>query len=91
MQSNRLDLADLFGGFSQAAQKSSAVICSRAGCTAPAQWALLWVNPKIHTGNRRKIWLCCEAHLAYLSDFLTARQFLKQTLPIAKLPPRGRA
>jgi len=32
-------------------------VCSARGCGKPAQWALLWNNPKIHTPDRRKTWL----------------------------------
>ena len=36
--------------------------CSAKGCTAPAAWALLWNNPKLHTPERRKTWLACDEH-----------------------------
>jgi hypothetical protein len=55
-------------------------ICSAKGCTSPAAWALLWNNPKIHTPERRKAWLACEAHKASLSDFLVARGFLRDVV-----------
>ncbi|MGN0063118.1 MAG: acetone carboxylase [Nocardioides sp.] len=58
-----------------------AEICSAKGCQAPATWQLLWNNPKIHTPERRKVWLACDDHRASLSDFLTARQFLKDVQP----------
>ena len=58
-------------------------ICSAKGCTAPAQWNLLWNNPKLHTPERRKTWLACEEHKASLSDFLGARGFLKDVEPHA--------
>lgn len=58
------------------------LICSAKGCTAPATWSLLWNNPKLHTPDRRKTWLACEAHKASLSDFLGARGFLKETEPL---------
>jgi len=55
--------------------------CSAKGCTAPAAWDLLWNNPKLHTPERRKVWLACDEHKASLSDFLGARQFLKDVVP----------
>ena len=55
--------------------------CSAKGCTAPAAWELLWNNPRLHTSERRKIWLACDEHRSSLSDFLTARNFLKDVVP----------
>jgi hypothetical protein len=49
--------------------------CSRAGCTAPAAWTISWRNPRIHSPDRRKIWLACDEHVDYLRDFLAARDF----------------
>ena len=56
-------------------------VCSAKGCTAPADWDLLWNNPKLHTPERRKTWLACADHKGSLSDFLGARGFLKDVLP----------
>jgi hypothetical protein len=56
-------------------------ICSSKGCRAPATWQLMWNNPKIHTPDRRKIWLACDEHRASLEAFLGARGFLKETVP----------
>ena len=53
--------------------------CSAKGCQAPAQWALRWNNPKIHTPDRRKVWLACDEHRESLSAFLSARGFLRET------------
>jgi hypothetical protein len=44
-----------------------------------AGWALLWNNPKLHPPERRKTWTACEEHRESLSDFLTARGFLRET------------
>lgn len=55
--------------------------CSAKGCQDPATWQLLWNNPKLHTPERRKVWLACDEHKGSLSDFLTARQFLKDVQP----------
>ena len=55
--------------------------CSAKGCTAPAAWDLQWNNPKIHTPDRRKVWLACADHKVSLSEFLGARQFLRDVVP----------
>jgi len=51
--------------------------CSAKGCQRPAVWDLQWNNPKLHPPERRKIWLACEEHRHSLSEFLGARNFLK--------------
>jgi len=56
-------------------------VCSAKGCRAPATWALSWNNPKIHTPDRRKIWLACDEHKDSLGAFLSARGFLQETGP----------
>ena len=56
-------------------------ICSAKGCQRPAVWALQWNNPKVHTPERRKVWLACDEHRGSLSDFLAARGFLKDVEP----------
>jgi hypothetical protein len=56
-------------------------ICSAKRCQHDAVWALLWNNPKLHTPERRKVWLACEEHRQSLSDFLGARQFLIEVVP----------
>lgn len=57
-----------------------AAICSAKGCQLPAGWELRWNNPKIHTPERRKVWLACETHRESLGEFLGARGFLKETV-----------
>ncbi|NYG57733.1 hypothetical protein BJ980_000656 [Nocardioides daedukensis] len=59
--------------------------CSAKGCQESAAWALLWNNPKIHTPERRKTWLACEAHRESLGDFLAARNFLREVEPAAQV------
>lgn len=54
--------------------------CSAKDCRAPAVWALQWNNPKLHTPDRRKVWLACDDHRESLSDFLSARSFLKDVV-----------
>ena len=58
------------------------LVCSAKGCTAPASWRLLWNNPKLHTPDRRKEWLACDDHRESLGQFLSARGFLKDTVPV---------
>lgn len=61
------------------------LICSGRGCRDQAQWGLLWNNPKIHTLERRKVWLACDAHREHLTHFLDLRGFLKDTVPVTDL------
>ncbi len=57
-------------------------ICSRKACRLPADWQLLWNNPKIHTPDRRKIWVACDEHVNWLQDYLQLRGLWKETLPM---------
>ena len=61
-------------------------ICSARGCRAPAVHELRWNNPKLHTPERRKTWLACEDHRESLSQFLSMRGFLRETMDAAALP-----
>lgn len=63
-------------------------LCSRAGCSESADWAIFWRNPKIHSLDRRKIWLGCDAHVEYLREFLAARSFPLEVAPIDQLAAR---
>ncbi|MBS41934.1 MAG: acetone carboxylase [Nocardioides sp.] len=56
-------------------------VCSSKGCRTPAAWQLRWNNPRLHTPDRRKVWLACDEHRDSLSQFLGARGFLKETEP----------
>lgn len=60
---------------------TSAPRCSARGCTADAVWTLVWNNPKIHTPDREKTWLACDAHRGTLADFLGMRGFLRRVDP----------
>jgi hypothetical protein len=60
---------------------SEPLVCSARGCRAAAVWAIAWNNPKLHTPDRRKIWLACDEHLPTLRDFLAARSFLRSVDP----------
>ncbi len=66
--------------------KSELDLCSSRGCHEAAVWELRWNNPKLHTPERRKIWLACDAHRDSLGDFLSARGFLKETEPHPRPP-----
>jgi hypothetical protein len=57
--------------------------CSGKGCRRPAEWVLVWNNPKLHTPDRRKTWLACDEHREHLSRFLGVRGFLKEVVPFA--------
>jgi len=60
------------------------LICSAKGCSAPAVVALRWNNPKLHTTERRKSWLACAGHDDHLSQFLSARGFLREKDPVSQ-------
>jgi len=49
--------------------------CSSAGCTADARWRVNWRNPRIHSPDRVKVWLACDAHRDTLRDYLATRGF----------------
>lgn len=66
-------------------------VCSRKGCRTPAQWRLLWNNPKIHTPERRKVWLACGEHRGWLEDYLRTRMLWRETLPLGVAAAEGGA
>lgn len=66
-------------------------MCSRKACRAAAQWQLLWNNPKIHTPERRKIWLACGEHRAWLEDYLQTRGLWKETAALDAAVPEPQA
>ncbi|MFJ4175709.1 hypothetical protein [Microbacterium sp. NPDC089696] len=53
----------------------SGLECSRAGCRDAAVSQVVWRNPRIHAEDREKIWLACPEHVAFLRDYLAARDF----------------
>ncbi|MCA4131504.1 hypothetical protein [Arthrobacter sp. M4] len=55
--------------------------CSRKACRSAATWQLLWNNPRIHTPDRRKVWLACDEHREWLEDYLQTRGLWKATMP----------
>lgn len=66
------------------------LVCSAKGCRAVPRWAHLWNNPRLHTPERRKVWLACEEHRPTLGEFLSARGFLRETVPADRIPPSAR-
>lgn len=65
------------------------LVCSARRCHDGAQWGLLWNNPRLHTPERRKVWLACEAHVEYLSEFLEIRGFLRSVVPVSELSSKN--
>lgn len=49
--------------------------CSRAACRRVGTHHIVWRNPRIHSEERRKIWLACDDHVGFLSEYLRAREF----------------
>lgn len=56
--------------------------CSARGCRATAAFELRWNNPKLHTPDRRKVWLACPEHRDQLVAFLSARSFLREVVQV---------
>lgn len=61
------------------------LVCSARGCRQPAAWGLLWNNPRLHTPDRRKVWLACGEHRGSLSEYLQVRAFLRDVVPVGDL------
>jgi hypothetical protein len=53
----------------------AAVQCSAAGCAGAATWRVNWRNPRLHSIDRVKVWLACDAHRTTLADYLGTRGF----------------
>lgn len=64
----------------------SELVCSAKACRVPAVHALLWNNPSIHTAARNKVWLACDEHLVFLSEFLSLRGFLRSVVSVDEIP-----
>lgn len=62
------------------------LVCSAKGCREDASYGLLWNNPRLHSPERRKTWLACEAHREHLTSYLSSRSLLRETVPVADLP-----
>ncbi|MFS0704221.1 hypothetical protein AB6N23_06810 [Cellulomonas sp. 179-A 9B4 NHS] len=61
------------------------LVCSARGCRADATWGVLWNNPRLHTAERRKVWLACDEHREHLRQYLEVRGFLQDVVPVADL------
>lgn len=59
-------------------------VCSAKGCRVEAAYDLRWNNPKIHTPDRRKHWLACEAHRDSLAGYLSARGLLREVADLTE-------
>jgi hypothetical protein len=66
------------------------LVCSAKACREPATWGLLWNNPRLHTAERRKVWLACDEHREHLSQFLDVRGFLRDVVPATELEGAAR-
>lgn len=62
-------------------------VCSAKGCRAEGVWAIRWNNPRLHTPERRKVWLACDRHRDELRDFLALRDFVKDVVAVEDLQP----
>lgn len=62
------------------------VRCSARGCHTGARHVLVWNNPKVHTPEREKTWVACDAHRSSLSEHLDVRGFLCRVEPLADSP-----
>ena len=70
--------------------RGGVAVCSRAGCRAEARWQVVWRNPRIHEASRRKIWTACDAHVAYLRDYLAARDFPVEVVALSDAAAEAR-
>jgi hypothetical protein len=46
---------------------------------------VIWRNPKLHTAERRKVWLACDEHRQSLADFVALRGFLIEVVAVDEL------
>lgn len=63
----------------EASSADPELVCSRRGCRQAAVVRLLWNNPRIHTPERRKVWLACGEHEAWLTSYLRDRGLYQST------------
>ena len=66
-------------------QPQEQLICSAKGCRATGTRAVVWRNPRLHTADRRKVWLACPGHEQHLSDFVGMRGFLLEVIGVGEL------
>ena len=67
------------------ATPTPALVCSAKGCRAVPEHAVVWRNPRLHTPERRKVWLACEEHRDHLRDFVQVPGFLLEVVPVEEL------
>ncbi len=68
------------------------VVCSAKGCREPARSVLVWNNPRLHTPDREKTWVACDAHREHLAQHLDVRGFLRRVDPLeVRCPDCGAA
>lgn len=60
-------------------------MCSAKGCRSAPEHAVVWRNPRLHTPERRKVWLACAEHRDHLRDFVQVRGFLLEVIPVDDL------
>jgi hypothetical protein len=60
-------------------------VCSAKGCREDARHAVVWNNPRLHSAERRKVWLACDTHRQSLADFVGLRGFLIEVIPVEEL------
>jgi hypothetical protein len=72
---------------SSAGSSAHHLVCSSRGCRQEATWELGWNNPKLHTPDRRKVWIACPEHRETLADFLRLRGFLRDVTPLTAPGP----
>ncbi|HET8593819.1 MAG TPA: hypothetical protein VFM07_01130 [Intrasporangium sp.] len=63
------------------------MVCSAKGCREDTRHAVVWNNPKLHSADRRKVWLACDGHRQSLADFVGLRGFLIDVIPVEELTP----
>lgn len=63
------------------------VVCSAKACRAVATAAVVWRNPRLHTPERRKVWVACAEHTETLRTFVDLRGFLIEVVPVDRLGP----
>lgn len=72
-------------GWTAGHEPSPDLVCSARGCRSGAVWALRWNNPRLHTPERRKTWLACDAHREHLAEHLSLRGFLREIISTTEL------
>ena len=68
-----------------ARREAQGLVCSSKGCRSAATDAVVWRNPRLHTPDRRKVWLACDEHREHLREFVQLRGFLIEVVPVEAL------